>query len=229
MMDIFNEDNVLSGTPIDEDFAAGIASLGEFYLQRLAAQNDHVSLINGVTGAELSSENIRLGAVRVAQCLRAAGLTDADTVAICSENRNDTAFIMFGTVLIGGVLVPMNPTYTARELSHALHLAGPKVIFATAATIDAVSKGAQKCASVERIICLDGLPGGLSADGQTVMDYAEFVGLEKECLTGAHFDCKPQEMDKKVALILFSSGTTGLPKGVELTERNVLMTIAQHE
>lgn len=54
--------------------------------------------------------------IRVAECLLAAGIRAGDRIGICAENRLEFAYILFGTILVGGTLAPMNTTYTERKL-----------------------------------------------------------------------------------------------------------------
>lgn len=182
--------------------------------------------IDGISDAQITSNALLNDALRVTEALRALGITEADKVAMCSENRLEIAAAMFGTMLLGATLVPMNPTYTTRELHHAVHLARPKVVFVSADTVAAVQAVAGQSAFIQTVVALDAVPSGA---GKTVA-YREFAGVGRPVRADrAPFRCRPQNMAEKVALILYSSGTMGLPKGVELTEKNILVSIWQFE
>lgn len=157
----------------------------------------------------------------MANSLRLLGVTPADTVAICSENRFEVAATIFGTLLTGATLVMMNPTYTARELQHTVQLAKPTIVFVSAASVAAVGKVAKQCACIRSVISFD----GAARNAKHLIAYAEFHRESNE--DALQFQCTQQDMQNKVALILFSSGTTGLPKGVELTDMNILMSFSQ--
>lgn len=141
---------------------------------------------------------------------------------MCSENRLELACAMFGTLLHGATLVPMNPTYTVRELEHAFALTRPRLVFASADSYAAVHSVAGSCAFAQTVVVLDDV-GPANSDTVKTIAWCDFVANSP----GPEYHCRPQAMADKVALILFSSGTTGLPKGVELTEMNILMSISQ--
>lgn len=146
---------------------------------------------------------------------------------MCSENRLELAVAIFGTLLHGATLVTMNPMYTARELEHAFNLTRPRVVFASAAANAAVqAAGVGKCVSIQTIVLLDEISAGQRSSNSIGME--AFIGGAANQLYETPV-IKPQAMGDKVALILFSSGTTGLPKGVELTEKNIMMSLAQAE
>lgn len=187
------------------------------------------SQIHGITNAQLTTDALLRSAQRVAAALDALGIGAGDHVAVCSENRLEIAVAMFGTLLHGATLVPMNPTYTARELHHAFHLTRPRVVFVSADAQTAVEEVAAGSAFVQTVVALDvaATTVGTRRTAKTI-SWQAFVA-DASASNAEQPRSRPQQMAEKVALILFSSGTTGLPKGVELTERNILTSIAQHE
>lgn len=251
--------NVLYGGPEPEDVAYGAQSLSEFLHRRLVQHMDSVILvgstdpsrlcqqpfddhfltklsilqIDGLTNETLTASALLRSALRVSAALNAHGIGADDTVAMCSENRLDIAVAIFGVLLHGGAtLVTVNPTYTARELQHAFRLTRPRVVFASAAAIGAVQStvAADACGFVEIVVVLDDVPADQRSPKTIAMQ--EFVAVGNQQRGGPnrkHYSGVPRVMAEKVALILFSSGTTGLPKGVELTEHNILVSLAQIE
>lgn len=141
---------------------------------------------------------------------------------MCSDNRLEIAAAIFGTLLLGATLVPINPTYTARELLHAVQLTRPKVVFTSTDSFSAVQTVLAGNAFIQTVIALDAMP----LRAVRTIAYADLVGDRTYC---SQYRCKVQDIGQKVAIIFFSSGTTGMPKGVELTEKNVLVSIAQYE
>lgn len=158
----------------------------------------------------------------MAKGLRSLGVTDTDRVAVCAENRLDLAAAIFGTLLSGSTLVAISPAYMAQELHHAVQLTRPKVVFVSAECYAVVSKEVERCGFVQNVISLDAIP---AKGSPKTISYGDFIGNG----IASQFYCKPQDVSAKVALILFSSGTTGLPKGVEITEKNILVGIANQE
>lgn len=77
---------------------------------------------------------------------------------------------------------------------------------------------------VDNLIVFDG-DTATFAHSKDVLMYHRFIDYETQTNT---FTCEPLKMQENVALILCSSGTTGLPKGVQLTQFNILVANIQH-
>lgn len=181
---------------------------------------------------QLSAAQVRDRGIRVAECLRhSCGLESTDAVGICSENRLEFTSVMLGTTMLGACLAPMNPAYTERELEHALTVTRPKIIFVSPATAAACAAVAKRLPFVERLIVFDEAAAEKSTKttgdgGAEQCDYySEFVNnpAVPAVRNGGAYICRAQNIAETVNVVLFSSGTTGLPKGVQLTQWNDIM------
>jgi long-chain acyl-CoA synthetase len=135
---------------------------------------------------------------RVAAGLQRAGVKKGDRVAILSRPRIRYAAVVLGTLKAGGWLVPLDPTLTREEIAILIEHAGPRVVFAPGNLLDRLP---------ER--------GGVYVDLDDGAD-SPFSGF---CLAEALV--KPQVTESDIAILAYTSGTTGRPKGVLLSHGNV--------
>jgi len=140
---------------------------------------------------------------RVTACaagLRADGLASGDRVAVYMEKRPQAVVSIFGTSAAGGAFVPVNPLLKPAQVSHILEHSGARVLVTTRDRLEALSGVLPECPELERTVLAEELPGPGSGPA------AEPVG----------------RADDELAAILYTSGSTGLPKGVALSHRNLL-------
>jgi hypothetical protein len=141
-------------------------------------------------------------AAKLAGELTAAGIEPGDRVALILPNVPAYPVAFFGTLLAGGTVVPMNPLLKSGEIDFFFTDSGAKIAFVWPDFVDEATKGAKN--SGTRIITCD--PMGPVA-GQ--LDGGEPVTTPVE------------RADDDTAVILYTSGTTGRPKGAELTHANL--------
>lgn len=137
---------------------------------------------------------------RAADWLRERGVTPGDRVGIMLPNVAQFPVLYYGVLRAGGIVVPMNPLLKAREVEHYLGDSGAKLVFAAAS------------AAAEAAV-------GALAVG------AEAVAVDADTLTEIAARPSSPEIaartDDDTAVILYTSGTTGTPKGAELTHANL--------
>ena len=139
---------------------------------------------------------------RVAGMLRGYGVRAGDRVGIMLPNLLSFPAIYYGALRAGGVVVPMNPLLKSREVAFYLGDSAAQVIFAFAGVADDALKGAAD-AGAEAVLVTPG----------------EF----ERSLAGVTADPEPASRDgSDTAVILYTSGTTGTPKGAELTHANMV-------
>src|ERR1700722_2200171 len=138
---------------------------------------------------------------RVAGLLHERGLKPGDRVGLMMPNVAEVPVVYYGGPRGGGVVVPMNPLLKAREVAYYLGDSGAGLIFAWHAFADQARAGAEQ-AEAEYI----------------VVDGVSFPDL----LAAATPDDQVADTDDEdTAVILYTSGTTGHPKGAELTRGNL--------
>jgi len=137
---------------------------------------------------------------RIAGLLAERGVRAGDRVGIMLPNIPDFAAVYYGVLRAGAVVVPMNPLLKAREVTHYLADSGATVIFT----------GAMSTAEV--------LAGAATVDAQVVVVDLTFTEMLS---TATPVDRMVDRDGSDTAVILYTSGTTGTPKGAELTHDNL--------
>jgi long-chain acyl-CoA synthetase len=105
-------------------------SLPAFVLERAADHPDHVALIDGLTGVTTTYGELLDRVDAAAARLDGAGVRPGDAVAIMAGNQPAWAVAFYATLRLGAAIVPLNPAFTADEVSSFLRLSRAKVILA---------------------------------------------------------------------------------------------------
>jgi len=140
------------------------------------------------------------------------GVEKGDRIAILSESRPEWSIAIFGIISCAGIAVPMDTKLSDNEIEFILNDCQAKCIFVSKKLLDTILRVRPKLQFIQKIICLD----KVSVDG--VLSLNDFR-VEKEI---SHRDIQPED----TALIVYTSGTTGVAKGVQITYNNLLRKIS---
>ncbi|XP_068628857.1 uncharacterized protein [Battus philenor] len=182
--------------------------------------NDHVAIECAESKRSYTYKQLRGNMAAFATSLRKKlGLNPGDVIAAMLPNCPEFPVVAFGALQGGCVLTPINPIYKEFEITHQLSTTEPKVIVTIQQCYDTVVKGKNNAKSNAKIIIIDN-PSAPVPEG--VIRYSEIIQSSE-----ADFELldKVEMKNDDVAFIPFSSGTTGLPKGVEITYGNLLAAI----
>ena len=186
--------------------------LVDFVLGQAAARGSRPALIDGPSGRVVTYAELARAVGLVAAGLARRGFRKGDVFAIDSPNLPEYAIAFHAVATLGGIVTTVNPLATPRELALQLGSAGAAALF-TVAPLLPVVRDATRQAPVREIFVFG------EADGAT-----PFSALLEE--DGARPAVAIHPRDDVVALP-YSSGTTGLAKGVMLTHRNLVANVAQ--
>ena len=183
------------------------------YLFEHAANYTHkAALIDGPTGRTVTYGQL-VGAVqRTAAGLAARGFGKGDVFAIYSPNVPEYAIAFFGVATAGGASTTVNPLYTSEELHRQLLDSGARLLVTIQPFLDKAHEAAAGTA-VEEIFVFG------EAEGAT-----PFAALSEAAGAPPVVAIDPRT---DLVALPYSSGTTGLPKGVMLTHRNLVSNLCQ--
>ncbi|TFV78619.1 4-coumarate--CoA ligase family protein [Blastococcus sp. CT_GayMR20] len=184
----------------------------EFVLAAGKERPDAPALIDGLKGDAITHGQLAAYVERVAANLHARGLRKGDVVAVFCPNTPWYPVVFHGIAAAGCVMSPINSLYTPDEIAFQLKDSGAKILITISLFMDRASAAAEKT-PLDEIVVLDGMEG-----------HANLFDLLGADAPSVQVDIDPA--DDLVALP-YSSGTTGLPKGVMLTHRNLVANVAQ--
>src|SRR5689334_25392814 len=189
-------------------------SISEFVLRHAARLGDKPALIDGPTGRTLSYKQLAEDARRTAAGLARRGFGKGQVLAIYSPNLPEYAVVFLGVAMAGGVNTTVNPLYTADELAKQLEDSGARFLLTVPAFLDKAREAAAK-SRVEEVFVFGEAEGA-----------HPFTDLLQ---AGDTPPVVPIDPAQDLVALPYSSGTTGLPKGVMLTHRNLVANLCQAE
>jgi long-subunit acyl-CoA synthetase (AMP-forming) len=143
-----------------------------------------------------------------------------DVLAVFSPNSIDIPALMWGTHWAGGVITTANPAYTADELAHQLKDTKAKVLAVQMSSLAVGAAAAKKAGIPEDRIILIG------DEKHPTSKHKHFTSIQNISRSTRYLRTRLNP-DEDLAFLVYSSGTTGLPKGVRLTHKNIVSNILQ--
>lgn len=178
----------------------------------------------------LTLNDYREWSKRFAVGLIRAGLQDGDRVLLHSANNIFTPVVLMGTIMAGGIVSMANPMYVPRELAHQLRDSEARFLLTATNLADCAREAASLSGlAKEQMYLFDDTPlTGLTAEANTSQHWNSLLA---DPATGEQFrweEFSTPEQANRTATLFYSSGTTGVPKGVEATHRNLVANNCQH-
>ena len=198
--------------------------LHEYVLARADALGDKPAFIDGLSGETTSHQELA-AAVRAVACgLVNRGIGKGDVVALCSPNLPAYAVAFLATSSVGGIVTTMNPLMTCGELAQQLIDSQARIAVIVAPLLEKM----QEAVAFE----IDGVTPQVQeiyvfGEAEGVETFADLMQKGAALLIagdGPQVDIDPAN---DLVVLPYSSGTTGLPKGVMLTHRNLVANIEQ--
>jgi acyl-CoA synthetase (AMP-forming)/AMP-acid ligase II len=186
--------------------------LTDFVLARASEYRDRPALVDGPSGRGITYGELLEGIRRLAAGLAARGISKGAVVAIYAPNLPEYAVVFHAVLRLGAVLTTVNPAYTAQELAFQLQDSGARVLITTGALLPRAVEAVAAAGMPIEIFTIDRTTEAATLDDVALDADPPAVALD------------PAD---DVAVLPYSSGTTGMPKGVMLTHRNLLANLVQ--
>jgi acyl-CoA synthetase (AMP-forming)/AMP-acid ligase II len=173
-------------------------ALTEYVLGEAPRHGDKPALIDGASGAVTTYAELSGRVREVAAGLAAEGVETGDTVGLLAPNGPSWAVAYHAVIALGAVVTPINPVLTAEEIATQLQCAGAVAVIAAEPLRAAVAETGLRQFALESLPSAGGDPTAPAVDPA-----------------------------RDLVALPFSSGTTGLSKGVMLTHRNLVANMEQ--
>ncbi len=184
--------------------------LTPFVLADAVARGDRTAFVDSASGRTMSYAELDDEVRRLAGGLVAAGLAKGEVLGIMAPNSPEYGVVFHAVALAGGVITTINPTYTAGEVHHQLVDAGATRLVTVPMFLEVATEAMQDT-SVKELF---------------VIGEAEGVAPLSSLFGDPLAEQVPVDLDD-VVVLPYSSGTTGLSKGVMLTHRNLVANLVQ--
>ena len=207
------------------------ATINDVFCSVVERNQDQVMLYKQtVKWIPVSSRELYRNVIGTARSLANWGIEKGDRIAILSENRPEWAIADFASMLLGAVDVPIYPTLTEEQTLAILQDSGARLAFVS--TVEQLKKvlAIKDRTALEKVVVMDyvGIPEGIpmhrmmmsaDADVARAPSPAAFRDPEMDA-------CGKSVRPEDLATIMYTSGTTGTPKGVMLTHGNLVSNLS---
>ncbi|MFJ3304585.1 4-coumarate--CoA ligase family protein [Streptomyces sp. NPDC086549] len=187
----------------------------EAVLGRAAEFGELPALIDGTDGTTLTYEQVDRFHRRVAAALADAGLRKGDVLALHSPNTVAFPTAFYAATRAGAAVTTVHPLATPEEFAKQLRDSAARWIVTVSPLLETARRAAELAGGIREIFVCDSAPGHRSLIDMLACDAPEpdvFVDPAED-----------------IAALPYSSGTTGIPKGVMLTHRQIATNLAQLE
>jgi acyl-CoA synthetase (AMP-forming)/AMP-acid ligase II len=188
-------------------------SITEFVLRHAEPLAAKPALIDGPTGRTLTYGALADGIRRMATALARRGFKKGDVFAIYSPNLPEYAVVFHAVASLGGIVTTVNPLYTAGELAKQLRDSRARLLITVPPFLDKAKEASAEVGGIEDIYVFGAAEGA--------RPFSELLDAPP---TPPAVRINPRD---DIVVLPYSSGTTGLPKGVMLTHYNLVANLCQ--
>ncbi|KAL2747727.1 4-coumarate--CoA ligase 1-like [Vespula maculifrons] len=204
--DFIIKDNILKGK--DEPLSTEYTNVGKLLLDRMKARPDFVGQVDIITEETYTFAEMFDRTVKCALWLRQQGIKNNDVVAVCAPNIMDSFAPFFAIFFVGAIFTPWNSAMDIREARYFMKLSGAKIVFADENSVNTILEAAKLDNNNIKVVVF--------GKASNVLPFSKVLeGHSKSDVE--NFECAQIDNIHDTAALLYSSGTTGLPKGVTIS------------
>ncbi|XP_077991036.1 uncharacterized protein LOC144445371, partial [Glandiceps talaboti] len=192
-------------------------SLPDYVMSNFDEYGEQVALVEGLSNQSYTYRQLKDFVRRCGSGLVKSGFKHGDVCALYKPNSPEYFLSFHAVASIGGVVTTVNPSYTVDELAYQLEHADAKWLVTVPDSIDKAKEAAKRIPRMKGIYVVG---------DESVGGCIPFSTLMKDDGSSFPTDVKINPMED-VVVLPYSSGTTGLPKGVMLTHHNIISNIEQ--
>ncbi|XP_011879391.1 PREDICTED: uncharacterized protein LOC105568371 [Vollenhovia emeryi] len=204
------QDNILIGqeVPINKE----PINISEVLLKTLKSKPNCIGQIDAFSGKQDTYADMSERSIKCALWLKKQGIKPGDIIGLCCDNEMDGITILLGTLYISAISNPWDYDLSPMTARYFLSLTSPKIVFAMPSAVPSLEEAVKELKINLKIVVFRKLSGYESVEdilrGQDTCEITEFK-------------CTKISSPSDVALIALSSGTTGMPKGTEISHSSL--------
>jgi Long-chain acyl-CoA synthetases (AMP-forming) len=189
----------------------------------LFTRNDETKTWNPITWKHFAEQ-----VTKASRSLITLNTKRGDRIGIYTQNMAESFYVDFANFGVGAISVPMFATASVSQISYIINDAGIETLFVGEQTqYDNALKAADNCPGLERIIVFD--PTVNLHNNGLAFYYKDFIDLGSSKRDKEIAERQAQASPDDIAIIMYTSGTTGEPKGVILNHSNFLEAMRIHD
>ncbi|KAL1517920.1 hypothetical protein ABEB36_001619 [Hypothenemus hampei] len=215
-MDPYQEDIILNELSKEisclTNYGKSTKGLGYEMFQKMQQHKDKTAQFIAKSGTSDTYEELLKRSIRTALHLKTRNLKRTDVVTLCTYNHENSCVPFIATQFLGLKVASLDPSFTVGEASYLLDMVKPKIVFVVAEAVEMIVESLEKAGVQAEVVVF-----GEEIDNSTFTSFASFL---EECPNEDVFEPEVVD-DNETAVIFFSSGTTGLPKGICVNHKSL--------
>ncbi|CAH2986201.1 unnamed protein product [Chilo suppressalis] len=199
---------------------SGIATdrfhMGKIILQSFKDAPDFLMQIDGGTDERETNQSALLRSVRCAMAMKAAGLKKGDVVVLVAPNHIDLAMPFYAALYLGVIVAPVDRMLGVHELRETFKVIKPSMVFCQSEKATTIQLALNKIDLNTQIVTFD--------KGDYLCSFKEFLDGNGSDVNVDEFRAADFDPEDTIALLVPTSGTTGVSKSAAVTHKNIAIT-----